>query len=113
MGIIAWAQQNANPKAATLQDFEKRIDDYLNMEKRLAKGIAVNKPTDEPHLILERQHELARKIREARHNAKQGAIFSPEISQEFRRLLGLAMAGQNSSTVKKRLSRAEAVRATL
>jgi hypothetical protein len=113
LGLSALAQENVNPQAAIIQDFEKRVGDYVTLTKRLSKGIPVNKPTDEPHLILERQHEFARRIREARKGAKQGEIFTPEISKEFRRLLALAMAGQNSTDVKKSLARAEPVRPML
>ncbi len=109
-GVLAFAQQNVNPQTAALQDFEKRIDDYVNLEKRASKGIQVNKPTDQPHLILERQRQLMGRIREARRGAKQGAIFTPDISREFKRLLGIAMAGQNNSDIKKSLARAEPVR---
>jgi hypothetical protein len=111
LGFSVLAQDNVNPQAAAIVDFEKRIDDYLSLTKRLSKGNPVNEPTDQPHLILERQHELARKIREARNDVKQGAIFTPEIAKEFRRLLGIAMAAQkNNADIQKSLARAEPVR---
>ena len=109
----AVAQDNANPQFTALQDFQRRVSDYVNLERSLAKGIAMNKPTDEPHVILERQHELARKIREARSKAQQGEIFTSAISKEFRRLLGLAMAGGNNVGIKKSLARSEPVRLAL
>ncbi|HTB13317.1 MAG TPA: hypothetical protein VK752_17165 [Bryobacteraceae bacterium] len=111
LGFPVFAQDNVNPQAAAILDFEKRIDDYVNLTKRLSKGIPVNEPTDQPHLILERQHELARKLREARKDVKQGAIFTPDIAKEFRRLLGIAMAAQkNNADIQKSLARAEPVR---
>jgi len=113
VGTSALFQDNVNPQTATLQDFEKRISDYVSMQKNLAKGISATKPTTEPQLILERQHELARKIREARSTAQQGAIFSPEIMREFHRLIGLAMQGTNSADIKKSLARSEPVRVPL
>jgi hypothetical protein len=106
-------QGGANPKFAALQDFEQRISDYVKLENNLAKGIAVNKPTEEPHIILERQHELARKIREARAKARQGDIFTPAISKEFNRLLGLAMAGGNNVGIQKSLAHSEPVHLAL
>jgi hypothetical protein len=98
-----------NPQTAALQDFEKRIEDYMNLEKNLSKGLSTTKQTTEPQAILDRQSELAHKIRDARSQAKPGDIFTPEISREFRRLLALAMAGQNDSHIKKSLERAEPV----
>jgi hypothetical protein len=108
-----FGQDNVNPQTAVLQDFEKRITDYVRMQKNLAKGISATKPTTEPQLILERQKELARKIREARSGAQQGAIFSPEISKEFHRLLAIAMQGPNNADIKKSLARSEPVRLPL
>jgi hypothetical protein len=112
-GSCLRAQDNANPQITALRDFEKRIRDYVSLEKNLAKGLNPTKQTTEPQTILDRQSELAQKIREARSQAQQGAIFTPEISKEFRRLLGLAMAGQNDSHIKKSLERSEPVRLTL
>jgi hypothetical protein len=113
VGTSALFQDNVNPQTAALQDFEKRISDYVSMKKNLAKGTSATKPTNEPQLILERQHELARKIREARKGARQGAIFSPEIMKEFHRLIGLAMQGANSADIQKSLARSEPVRVPL
>jgi hypothetical protein len=111
--FFALAQDNVNPQALALQDFQKRVDDYVRLEKSLAKGLSATKPTTESQTILDRQHELARKIREARNQAKQGDIFTPEIAKEFRRLLGIARQGQNDTHIKKSLERAEPVRLTL
>jgi hypothetical protein len=113
LGLSVFAQGDVNPQAAALQDFEKRIGEYVSLQKRLQKGLPSAKPTVEPQTILDGQHELARKIREARSQAQQGAIFTPEISKEFHRLLGLARAGSNDTHIKKSLERAEPVRLTL
>jgi hypothetical protein len=56
---------------------------------------------------------LAKRIRAARHHARQGDIFTVEISKEFLRLLGLAKQGENDAHIKKSLERAEPVRLTL
>jgi hypothetical protein len=113
VALFVLAQDNVNPQALALQDFEKRIADFVRLEKSLAKGLSATKPTTESQTILDRQHELARKIREARNQAKQGDIFTPEIAKEFRRLLGIARQGQNDTHIKKSLERAEPVRLTL
>lgn len=108
-----FAQDRVNPDALIVQDFEKRVTDYMNLHKSLAKGLPASKPTAEPQIILDRQKELAQKIREARRQAGQGAIFTPEISKEFRRLLGFAREGKNDARIKKSLERSEPVRVTL
>jgi hypothetical protein len=113
IGSCVLAQDAVNPQTATLKDFEKRTTDYLNVQKNLAKGLSPMKQTTEPEKIIDRQHDLAQKLREARHDAKQGDIFTPDIAKEFRSLISLAMAGKNDTDVKKSLARAEPVRLTL
>jgi hypothetical protein len=102
-----------DPQAVALQDFEKRMNDYMSLHKSLSKGLAPTKQTTEPQTIIDRQGELAQKIRDARSKAQQGAIFTPEISKEFRRLIGLARKGENDAHIKKSLERAEPVKLTL
>jgi hypothetical protein len=113
IGCAVAGQNRVNPDALTVSDFEKRVTDYVNLQKSLAKGLPTAKPTEEPQKIIDHQHELAKRIRAARHQAKQGDIFTPEISKEFLRLLGFAKAGENDAHIKKSLERAEPVRLTL
>lgn len=113
IGVLFVLAQDANPQALALQDFQKRVDDFVRLEKSLAKGLSATKSTTEPQTIIDRQHELAGKIRAARNQAKQGDIFTPDIAKEFHRLLALARAGQNGTPIKKSLERAEPVRLTL
>jgi hypothetical protein len=113
IAACALAQENVNPQALVLQDFDKRVAEYVKLQKSLAKGLSATKPTTEPQTIIDRQHELAGKLRAARSQAKQGDIFTPEIAKEFRRLLGLARGGQNDAHIKRSLERAEPVRLTL
>lgn len=108
-----FAQDRVNPHGLILEDFEKRVADYVNLHKNLAKGLPSSKPTEEPQKILNRQDEFARKIREARRHASQGDIFTPAISTEFRRLIGIAQEGKNGADIKKSLARAEPVRLSL
>jgi hypothetical protein len=109
VALSAFAQDRVNPDSLIVQDFEKRVAGYVSLQKSLAKGLSSTKPTDEPQIILDRQRDLAGRIRVARRQARQGAIFSPEISKEFHRLLGFAREGQNDAHIKKSLERAEPV----
>jgi hypothetical protein len=113
IGFVVFAQDKVNPDSLIVKDFEKRVTDYVNLQKSLAKDLPTSKPTTEPQVILDHQRELAKKIRDARKQAAQGEIFTPEISKEFHRLLGFAKEGQNNTQIKKSLERAEPVRLTL
>jgi hypothetical protein len=107
------AQDRVNPHSAVLEEFQKRVTDYVNLEKDLAKGLPAAKPTTEPQTIIDRQHELAKKIRTARAKAHQGEIFTPDVATEFHRLMAFARQGSDNSHIKKSLERAEPVRLTL
>lgn len=113
IGFVCFGQDRVNPDALIVGDFEKRVTDYVNLQKSLAKGLPAPKPTGEPQKIIDHQQELAKRIRAARHQAKQGDIFTPRISKEFQRLLSLAKKGENGADIKKSLARAEPVRITL
>ena len=68
-------------------DFDARVLDYLDLRTTLEDGLPAQHVTDNPAVNIEIQKTLARRIRRARAGALRGAIFTPAISVEFRRLL--------------------------
>ena len=76
-----------NPDAQLLADFSSRIDSYMALHNRLKKDAPKLKETKDPAQIKASQDGLAKKIQEARRDAKQGEIFTPEIRTLFRRLM--------------------------
>src|SRR5215218_2124351 len=76
-----------NADAQVLADFKSRIDKYMELHNRLKKEAPPLKETKEPAEIKASQAVLAVKIREARKDARQGDIFTPEIRQLLRRLM--------------------------
>jgi len=97
LGGLAHAQ-SAKPKAPAdppvavdpmvLKDFQQRLEHYIKFQRGIEKDIgAKQKPVDDPQVINRKQETLAGTIRANRRNAKQGDIFTPQIANEFRRLL--------------------------
>ena len=76
-----------NPDAQLLADFRSRIDNYMELHNRLKKDAPKLKETKDPAQIKASQDVLAKKIQEARKDAKQGDIFTPEIRTMLRRLM--------------------------
>jgi hypothetical protein len=105
--LLAQPQTPVNPSAAIQQEFQKRINDYVKLRKSIEGQMPRLKPTASVEKIEHHAKELAHKIREARQPARQGDIFSPEISAEFRRLIALAMQGQKAAQVKESLRSGE------
>jgi hypothetical protein len=111
--LMAQSQPAVNPDAAIVQDFQKRTADYQKLHKIVEGKLPRLKRTPSQEKIEHHEKELAHELREARRSARQGDIFSPEISSEFRRLIALAMQGQNAGRVEKSLKSAEPVQLKL
>ena len=81
------AEENANPDAIVLADFQKRVDAYMSIHKDAVKDAPAIKETKNPGEIKAAQEALGAKIRAARATAKQGDVMTPEIQNKFRRLM--------------------------
>jgi uncharacterized protein YicC (UPF0701 family) len=94
------AAPKTNPDAELLVDFKKRIDDYMALHNKLEKEAPPLKETKDPAKINASQDVLAMKLREARKDARQGDIFTPEIRQLFRRLMYPEVKGPEGRETK-------------
>src|SRR5437868_14702272 len=99
LSALMW--QQVNPDAALIQDFQKRVADYVKLRKSVESKLPALKRTDSQEKIVHHEHELGHKIREARPAAKQGDIFTPEIAAEFRRLIAITMQPGDGVRIKK------------
>lgn len=70
-------------------DFSTRVSSYADLRSELEKGLPPLRVTEEPAEILRAIRALARKIRVARAAAKEGDLFSPTVSAQFRKALTL------------------------
>ena len=68
-------------------DFDARVLDYFDLRTTLESGLPAQRVTANPADNIDIQRRLARRIRHARAGAQRGAIFTPAISVEFRRIL--------------------------
>jgi hypothetical protein len=119
-GLVASASQQpdsskdrVNPNSRVVADFMNRVNEYVKLHKKVNDKVHPLKPTASPEAIARHERELGHGIREAREHAHVGDIFTPEISQEFRRLVALAMQGSNGTRVHQSLQRAEPVQLDL
>ena len=90
-----------NREALVLQDFQHRIDQYMDLHKRLEKQSPPLKEADDPARIKASQEALAKAIRSARADAKPGDIFSPEIAERLRALIHPQVAGAKGAQTKE------------
>lgn len=97
------AEQNANPDALVLADFQKRIDAYMTIHKNAAKDSPRIKETNNPAEIKTAQEALGAKIRAARADAKSGDILTPEVRNKFRRLMYPVVKGTTGREINEEL----------
>jgi hypothetical protein len=72
---------------------------YFELRSKLEKGLPALTVTEDPAQIRSAELALAKKIRVARAGAKQGEIFTPAISVEFRKVLLLEMNANIWTTI--------------
>lgn len=94
-------QDKINPDAATLQDFQRRIEAYMKLRNRADNGAPPLKETSDPAKIKDAQAELSKRVRENRAAARHGDIFTPQVEKLFRRLLYPEMKGPDAAETKK------------
>jgi len=89
--------ERQNADAAGFKEFTDRVKDYVKLHKVLESGLPAAKPTVEPEMIIAHQMALARKIREARPDAKAGDIFTPAARESFKHAIKSAMQGPHGT----------------
>jgi hypothetical protein len=93
-GLAGQAQApRLNEEARDLKTFTDRVQAYVKLQKSLEASLPTLKPTMDAAQIVEHQHALARKIADARRDARQGDIFTPEVTERFRKIIRRAFHG--------------------
>src|SRR4051812_47522135 len=93
------------PENPTFGDFSQRLDAYL----KLRKGLPKERTTKHQEEIVGRRHSLAQAIEDERSGAKQGDIFTPEISEQFIRVIRGALQGAGAPKIRKTIRQGEPI----
>lgn len=93
------------PESSAFGDFSQRVEQYLKLRKALPN----ERTTKSREQIVDRRRALAEAIRQSRTGAKQGDIFTPEISEQFLRVIRGTLAGANASKVRRTIRQGEPV----
>ena len=72
-------------------EFDTLVSSYAELRRMLEETVPPLAVTSDPAEFMRAERALARKIRAARKGAEQGAIFTPSISVEFKRVLLIEM----------------------
>jgi hypothetical protein len=93
--------------AAGYKEFLTRVQAYASLHKSVESTLPPLKTTDVPELIAAHQQALARKIREARPNAKRGDIFTEEAEKAFRRAVSDEFQGSQGHEARTTIQQGE------
>jgi len=80
-------QEPADPAAATIADFNQRVEDYVALHRRLAAKVGPIVETMSQAEIAARAATLAHLIQGERAAAKPGDIFAPDVAARFTTLI--------------------------
>jgi hypothetical protein len=109
--LVAAVSQESPPgvgeNAKLSQEFQTRAMKYLELRKQVAGKSP--KSSDSPEAIAANQRELASRIQKARAGAKQGEIFTPELTAFFRRQIGATLNGPHGNEIRSSLRHADPV----
>ena len=78
------ANPEANAQAAALAEFQKRLQDYINLRAELGRKLQPLASTADSAELTARQDTLAAAIREARKGAKPGDLIPTRVAGQIR-----------------------------
>jgi hypothetical protein len=98
---FAGLQTPANPDAAALEAFTKRVGDYMALQKKTAGTLpnVPGKPT--PKQLDDHQRELGKLMMQARAGARKGDVFGLAVSALIRRNLAPIFKGPEGARVRQ------------
>jgi hypothetical protein len=95
------AKLPVNPDAQVLADFKARVDKYVELRKKADDSAPPLKKTDDAREIKDAQQALVERVGAARSTAKQGDIFTPDITAFFKRVLRPEAKEKDAKTMMK------------
>jgi len=102
---VSAKEQSEN--AADFKEFLKRVQAYVTLRKSIESTLPALKTSDLPEMITAHQQALARKIREARPNAKSGDIFTVDARRAFRRIIREEFRGPHGRGARNTIRQGE------
>ena len=88
-------------EARVFKIFTARVQQYVKLQKDVEASLPALKPTNDAARIVEHQQALARKIADARRDARQGDIFTQEVTERFRKIIRSAFQGPEGRLARR------------
>ena len=87
--------------AGVSKRFSTSVQQYLKLRMDLEASMPTLNPTIDAARIAEHQHTLAGRVAQARHDARQGDIFTPEVTRYFLAIIRGEFQGPKSKLAKE------------
>ena len=97
----------SDAERAELKAFSDRVKAYVKMEKNLPADKL--SPTANVDQLAQERQTLRDALQQARSNAKQGDLFTPETAAVFRKLLRSTLTGPSGPKIRASLNHAEPI----
>jgi len=98
--VSAPAQQQVNPDAATIADFNKRVEAYAALHDKVDAMLTEPSTDGRPEAVVEHQRAFAKLMQQERPNAHAGDIMTKPMRNVVRRLLAGVFRGPNGREIK-------------
>ena len=79
--------------ADTLAEFNRRIQNYVDLRERAERGVAPLRVTDDPDEITEIERQLTAALRRIRGSSSRGQIFSRRMQAQLKKLFASEVRG--------------------
>jgi hypothetical protein len=86
LGVVITAQ-TASESRALDRLFVQRVEDYVALHRHLEQLVPPEVVTADLDALFAPRAAMAREMRQARHDARQGEIFTPAVEAHFRTLI--------------------------
>ncbi len=96
----ARAQQAVNADAATIADFNQRVEAYVALHNRVDAMLPEPSADGRPEAVVEHQRAFAKMMAQERPNAEPGDIMTKPMRNVVRRLLAGVFRGPNGREIK-------------
>ena len=93
------------------REFSEQVRKYVKLHRQIEASLPGLKSTKDPAVIVGHQQALAKKLFQARRDAKQGDIFTPDVTAEFRVILSDVFHGPDAVLARSTIKQGEPVKA--
>jgi hypothetical protein len=98
--VVASRSSLGGPDASVLSEFDRRLRDYIALQKQLNATLKQPPEQATPREIDAHQRALGALVAKARPDARQGDIFGPEMQAFVRGVMRRVLDGQEGATRK-------------